>query len=949
MDVGSNKSNDGLNLRMEILQTLSKLPIPNKTVLQDSKVMSVVEKWAILPSNAPAPDNFLADGSSDGTETSNAPRQEVGRKERSSVEEESGSDLDVSKPRTDAVLPVVMEVPDEETLQGIENEKQLVDGISDKQRELPPGEGLRQVVNRGSESDEEASCEVTDKVRGDDECKEENDVKDRTSAVSDSESLDKTRTFMEFASGLLSDWTSLKEVFRIPKKERIEQMKEHEREADRGYKEYLDKENHHEKQSYDRHWRQDRFRSDYDKRDRKRMRESPDPDRIRKGSRFEERNVVPIPRMSKQERRQLFAMKVAQEEEEERQRRHQQEVWRQHEDRCLALGVDPHMSTMFDPQTGYPCFYDPATNTLQAYPPQDPNTIPPGGMPPEMGPGPIFNPNNPISPHLPGMPPHGGMPPQGNLPPQGGMPPGGMPQGNMPPPVGMPQGNLPPPGGMPQGNMPPPGGIPQGNIPPGGMPQGGMPPGGMPQGNMPQGGIPGMPPQGVPPHMIPGGMPPGGYDPNNPHVPHQPMPFDPGNHQGGIPPHQHHQPYPDHRPGPGVVDPNLTEFIPLPSGPQPPPIYQHQHMYNSAPTTGPGTGPAPGIPIDTQPVPQPRYHQVHPTSLPIQQPFVQAPPPPLPPPVQLPPKWKSAKDPEGRTYYYHVKTRVSQWEPPQWTEADQQPESETSSDSSDDDDDDDDEDDSSTTEEEDEGEQEEKVEEEDDDEEDDEGAEEKEDVDEEEGKDGSSMSVPASVEEEMELGQEQTDSIIMFQQDDSRRRDKRREGLVQERIISPRREEDRQDLKKYREIKEKLRRKKEQARSRERSERSERSKKRHRDSKQRSSSKSSEKPVTVAADTSSDAARKIKDQFRLHMAGVIVQYLNPYRKPDCKNGRITNTEDFKHLARKLTHFVMLKELKHCRSVDDLECNDNVKHKARDFIKKYMAKFGAVYQRPKDDD
>lgn len=46
---------------------------------------------------------------------------------------------------------------------------------------------------------------------------------------------------------------------------------------------------------------------------------------------------------------------------------------------------------------------------------------------------------------------------------------------------------------------------------------------------------------------------------------------------------------------------------------------------------------------------------------------------------------------------------------------------------------------------------------------------------------------------------------------------------------------------------------------------------------------------------------------------------------------------------------MLKELKHCRNVDDLECNDNVKHKARDFIKKYMAKFGDVYIRPKDDD
>lgn len=46
---------------------------------------------------------------------------------------------------------------------------------------------------------------------------------------------------------------------------------------------------------------------------------------------------------------------------------------------------------------------------------------------------------------------------------------------------------------------------------------------------------------------------------------------------------------------------------------------------------------------------------------------------------------------------------------------------------------------------------------------------------------------------------------------------------------------------------------------------------------------------------------------------------------------------------------MLKELKHCRSVDELECNDNVKHKARDFIKKYMSKYGSVYSRLSEDD
>lgn len=36
---------------------------------------------------------------------------------------------------------------------------------------------------------------------------------------------------VELANNLLKEWSSLKEVFRIPKKERIEQMKEHEREA----------------------------------------------------------------------------------------------------------------------------------------------------------------------------------------------------------------------------------------------------------------------------------------------------------------------------------------------------------------------------------------------------------------------------------------------------------------------------------------------------------------------------------------------------------------------------------------------------------------------------------------------------------------------------------------------------------------------------------------------
>lgn len=37
---------------------------------------------------------------------------------------------------------------------------------------------------------------------------------------------------------------------------------------------------------------------------------------------------------------------------------------------------------------------------------------------------------------------------------------------------------------------------------------------------------------------------------------------------------------------------------------------------------------------------------------------------PIPPSAKLPPKWKCAKDKYGRPYYYHIKIRKSQWEPP---------------------------------------------------------------------------------------------------------------------------------------------------------------------------------------------------------------------------------------------------------------------------------------------
>ncbi|KAI5277812.1 Histone-Lysine N-Methyltransferase Setd2 [Manis pentadactyla] len=107
--------------------------------------------------------------------------------------------------------------------------------------------------------------------------------------------------------------------------------------------------------------------------------------------------------------------------------------------------------------------------------------------------------------------------------------------------------------------------------------------------------------------------------------------------------------------------------------------------------------------------------------------------------------------------------------------------------------------------------------------------------------------------------------------------------------------------------------------------------------------RTSKKPKTAEADTSSELAKKSKEVFRKEMSQFIVQCLNPYWKPECKVGGITTTEDFRHLARKLTPGIMNKELKYCRNPEDLECNEDVTLKTKEYIKKYMQKFGAVYK------
>ncbi|XP_050527182.1 uncharacterized protein LOC126897539 isoform X2 [Daktulosphaira vitifoliae] len=98
-----------------------------------------------------------------------------------------------------------------------------------------------------------------------------------------------------------------------------------------------------------------------------------------------------------------------------------------------------------------------------------------------------------------------------------------------------------------------------------------------------------------------------------------------------------------------------------------------------------------------------------------------------------------------------------------------------------------------------------------------------------------------------------------------------------------------------------------------------------------------------------DSQREMKFviDFYHAMATVIVKVLDSYVKKSCKQGRIKNDEDFKYLAKKLNANILFKELQ-AKSVEDLKISESVKHKVELYIKKYMLKFGKIYRRKTSD-
>nr|CAH7738465.1 unnamed protein product [Callosobruchus chinensis] len=724
--------------RLEMLQTLAVLPIPNKTMLQDSKVLPTVELWSTAKELTSPLDS-----------DSNSPQSEQFDKGTTVPKKE---DIDKTK----------------------------IDPISGRSIE------------------------------------------------------DQEEEIRFLATKLLEEWRNLKEVFKIPKKERIEQMKEHEREANKKFMQ----------SGYGQEPEKDRKSERYRNIAKIKERDLGVPaKRPQKDEKFSE-----IIRLTKVERRKLFALQH--ELKEEQRRLKQRELWRQHEMNCMMMGTDPRFTAPFDPSRPYQCIWNPQIGQWQNYP------LPPGTI---LPPGPTAS--------LPNLP-------QPNM---------NMPQHSM----NLPQANL---------NM---------NI----QQTSGM--------NMQHMNIP-------PSHQV------------SKNMANYPYGTNIGTNMGGM----------------------------MAAG-------SRQPISSLAPTQMAQMNPIQVPQVPASNVQMLQYQEQKPKDGdPSQVKFMG----PIPPPVKLPPKWKCAKDKYGRPYYYHIKIRKSQWEPPPLPppplpveDVEESSETESSSDTSS----------LSSSSDSDESEdalddtkllqhvrrQMEKAEK----------AVSKtvdnirvesmvldstpsptlsdqpsEDRSEVEMRDsplaGTSVGDLDESLERPSIDIRLKEQFSFMRDDNPSSSKKRRVGLCEEIIISPRSEEDKkqmkEDLKRYRANKEKLRRQKElllrQSRLKE--------KERLRKEKTRLSLK---EKIKEMPDFNSEIAKKIKETFRANMASTVVTSLNAYRKSDCREGRITNTEDFKHLARKLTHFVMLKEMKHISKIDDLTCTDNVKMKAREYIRKYMSKFGEVYVRRND--
>lgn len=245
-----------LKFRLDFLQTLEVLPVSNKTTLHDSSVYQGVERWGIkteyeellreqIPSAVPAAESTSAHiDSGSGTPTSSddvaSPRPECNNSNGSvavvPAPQEPKDDVQASVDLpTDANVTVAADITcaSAAELSPINNpdaSSQTTETTVDVQSASTetPVENDITVPACASLPIKSVSIANEENVQLPEVKSAENELKQLVDDV------------LQCCRKLMANWEQLPESFRIPKKQRLEQMKEHEREADQGCKQTVE-------------------------------------------------------------------------------------------------------------------------------------------------------------------------------------------------------------------------------------------------------------------------------------------------------------------------------------------------------------------------------------------------------------------------------------------------------------------------------------------------------------------------------------------------------------------------------------------------------------------------------------------------------------------------------------------------------------------------------------
>ncbi|NWW39997.1 SETD2 methyltransferase, partial [Panurus biarmicus] len=346
---GRGSTANNLKLQLEIMKTLELLPIPTKNMLEESKVLPIIQRWAQTKTAVPQ----LSEGdgySSENTSRAHTPLNTPELLAKQSVE----GDTDTPKKLVFRRLKIISENSMDSAISDTTSELEGKEGKEDldqleaapvevseeqqQQQQQQQQQDIKTAVEAPVESSKSQPAELEAEPEA--EVKESNGAKleepmametpsqDEEEGVSDVESersqeqTDKIVDVSDLATRLLDSWKELKEVYRIPKKSQAEK----ENTADRGREAaglrdqtptpknpILSRERDPERQSQSK--------------ERKRRRDSlsPPSSAYERGTkRPEDRQVKKVrpkdrSKLSTEERRKLFEQEVAQREAQKQQ------------------------------------------------------------------------------------------------------------------------------------------------------------------------------------------------------------------------------------------------------------------------------------------------------------------------------------------------------------------------------------------------------------------------------------------------------------------------------------------------------------------------------------------------------------------------------------------------------------------------------------------------------